>query len=73
MRRRVRFLWFPVIIMVAFLLSRRLHDPMRRASRFLAVVNGFALLCIIATGWLPQTAPVAAIHRWLPHGLFILD
>jgi hypothetical protein len=46
---------------------------MRRVSRCLAVANGLALLCIIATGWLPRTAPIVATHRWLPHGLFILD
>jgi hypothetical protein len=68
-----RFLWPPLIIMVAALLSRRWPDAMRRGSHLFAAINGVALLCIIATGWLPRTVPVAAIHRWLPHGLLILD
>ncbi len=46
---------------------------MRRASRYLAAVNGLALLCVIATGWLHHAGSVAALHRWLPHGLLILD
>jgi hypothetical protein len=73
MSNTVRFLWFPAVIMAAVLLSRRWPDAMRRDSRLLAAINGVALLCIIATGWLPRIAPVGAIHRWLPHGLFIVD
>lgn len=68
-----RILYFPLIIAAAVVLSRRWRGPMRRASRCLAAVNGLALLCIIATGWVHRAGPVAAVHRWLPHALMILD
>src|ERR1700722_11581017 len=73
MSTTLRFLWFPAVIMVATFLSRRWPDAMQQDSRLFAVINGVALLCIIATGCLPRKTPLVAIHRWLPHGLFILD
>ena len=73
MSNTVRFLWFPAVVVAAVFLSRRWPEAMRRDSRLLAAINGVALLCIIATGWLPRIEPIAAIHRWLPHGLFIVD
>ncbi len=68
-----RILCFPLLIIGAVLVSRRWPRAMRRASRCLAVASGFALLCIIATGWLHRPASVAATHKWMSHGLMILD
>ena len=73
MSNTFRFLWFPAVIVATVLLSRRWPEAMRRDSRLLAAINGVAVLCLIATGLLPRIAPVAAIHRWLPHGLLIVD
>jgi hypothetical protein len=73
MGNAARLLYPPMVIMAAVLLSRRWPRPMQRASRCLAALNGLALLCIFATGWLYRAGPVATVHRWLPHGLFMLD
>jgi len=69
----VGFLSFPVIAVAACLLARRWPNRMRRASRGLALVNGLALLFIMATGWIYCAGPTAQVHRWLPHGLLIVD
>src|SRR4051812_42529375 len=73
MRDAAWLLYFPASIIVALLLSRRWPGPMRRASRCLAAANGLALLCIIATGWMHRAGLVRATHKWVSHGLFILD
>jgi hypothetical protein len=73
MNDATRLLYPPTIIAAAVILSRRWPRPMRRVSRSLAAVNGLALISIIATGWLHRAGPVASAHRWLSHGLFILD
>jgi amino acid transporter len=64
---------FPVIIIAGIFLSRKWPRPMRWASRCLAVANGLALLCIVATGWLDRAALFIAIHGPLAHGLLVLD
>src|SRR5271166_5789950 len=69
----VGFLSFPVIAVAACLLARMWPNRMRRASRGLALVNGLALLFIMATGWIYRAGPAAQVHRWLPHGLLIAD
>jgi hypothetical protein len=73
MRDLARFLYVPVMIIVAVMSSRRWPGAMREVSRGLAAANGLVILCIMATGWIHSAGPAGAIHRWLPHGLFIVD
>jgi hypothetical protein len=63
---------FPMILSAAVLLSWRWPGVMRRVARSFAAVTIAALLCIIVTGWGHRHELAAPIHRWLPHGLFIL-
>jgi hypothetical protein len=73
MNDTARVLCFPAIIAAGVVLCRRWPGLMRRASRCLAVVNGLAVLVIIAAGWGLRPGHFAAAHRWLAHGLFVLD
>jgi hypothetical protein len=69
--REVAF-WFAAIIAATVLLCRRWPTAMRWASRVLGCAVGVALLCIAVRGLAHRSRPAAAIHRWLPHYLFLL-
>jgi hypothetical protein len=71
MSKAAGFLWFPVFVAVALLLSRRWPIAMRRVSRGLAISVGLAVVCLVVSGLAHGSHLAATIHRWLSHGLLI--
>jgi hypothetical protein len=71
MSKAVGFLWLPVLVAAALILSRRWPIGMRRASRGLAISVGLAVVCVVITGLAHGSNVAATIHRWLSHGLLV--
>ena len=71
MSNTLRFLWFPAVIVAAVFLSRRWPEAMRRGL----APPGRHQRCRPPLHHRDRLATAdragAAIHRWLPHGLFI--
>jgi cytochrome bd-type quinol oxidase subunit 2 len=67
----VRLLILPVIVVAAWLFSRRHSELARKSARLISLLFAFALAVMALTGWVQSQETIATIHRWAGHAFLI--